>query len=67
MISFGSPKHNLLHLYAKLVCMPSSLGYLQFFSISGVLTPYIGNGPFYSFEAMVLMFLLQFESSNVDQ
>ena len=66
IISFGLPKLKLRHFNAKLVGMPSSLGYLLLFSISGVLTPYIGNGSFYAFEAMVLRFLLQLESSNWD-
>ena len=46
--------------YAQLTQLPF------FFSISGVLTPYIGNGPFYSFEDMVIKFILQLESSNLD-
>ena len=66
IISFGLPKLKLRHFNAKLVGMPSSLGYLLLFSILGVLTPYIGNGFFYLFEAMVLRFLLQLESSNLD-
>ena len=39
MISFGSPKLKLRHFNAKLVSMPSSLGYLLLFPISGVLNP----------------------------
>ena len=61
IISFGYPKHKLRHFNDKLFGMPSSLGYLLFFSISGVLTPDIGNDHLYSFEAMVLRFLLQLE------
>ena len=66
IITFGSLKLELRHFNAKLVGVPSSLGYLLFFSISEVLTPQIGNGPLYSFEAMVLRFLFQLESSNFD-
>ena len=66
IITFRSPKLKLRHLNAKLVGMPSSLGYLMLFSISWVLTPYIGNGSFYSFEAMVIRFLIELESSNLD-
>ena len=66
IISFGSPKLKLRHSNAKLVSMPNSLGYLLLFPISGVLTPQIGNSSFYSFESMVLRFLLQLESSNSD-
>ena len=39
IISFGSFKLKLRHFNAKLVSMPSSLGYLLLFPISGVLTP----------------------------
>ena len=46
--------------------MPSSLGYLLLFLDSGVLTPYIGNDYFLLFQAMVLRFHLQLESSNLD-
>ena len=66
IISFGSPKLKLWNFNAKLVSMPSSLGYLLLFPISGVLTPYIGNGSFNSFESMVLRFLIQLDSSNLD-
>ena len=58
IISFRSPKLKLQHFNAKLIGMLSSLDYLLLFSISGVLIPYIGNGSFYSFEAMVLRFLI---------
>ena len=66
IISVRSPKLKLRHFNAKLVGMPSSLGYLLLFSISGVLNPYIGNGSLYSFESMVLRFPLQLESSNLN-
>ena len=66
IISFGSPKLKLRNFNAKLVGLPSSLGYILLFSISGVLTPYIGNAYLYSFEDMVPRFLIQLESSNLD-
>ena len=46
IISFGSTKLKLQHFNAKLVGMPRSLDHLLLFSISGVLTPYIGNVSF---------------------
>ena len=46
----------LWHLYAKLVGMPSSLGYLLVFSISGVLTQYIGTGPSTNLKLCLLCF-----------
>ena len=66
IISFGLPKLKLRHFNAKLISIPSLLSYLLLFPISGVLTPQIGNGSFYSFESMVLRFLLQLEASNLD-
>ena len=50
IISFRSPKLKLRNFNAKLVCMPNSLG----------------NGSFYSFESMVIRFLIEMESSNLD-